>query len=194
MRIACLAWGSLIWKSDPLEPVSPWHDDGPRLPIEFAREADGGELATALCPDDGVADTATYWALLDETDLATAREQLRRREQIPAERTDGIGSVPSAAPGPFAARIAGWLVDRPLDAVIWTALPPRSRGIEGRMPSVDEACAYLAALPPSRQPHAEQYVRRVPTRIATRHRAAIEARLGWTPIDTDASLPDDVVV
>jgi hypothetical protein len=191
MRIACLAWGSLIWKTGPIVLASQWHDDGPRLPVEFARESDGGELATALCPD-GVADNATFWALLTTTDLATAREQLRRREQIPIERVDGVGSVPSPAAGPFAARIAAWMSKRPLDAVIWTALPPRSRGVEGRMPSVDEACNYLATLPPSLQPHAEQYVRRVPTILTTRYRAAFEARLGWTPLDTDAALASDV--
>ncbi len=183
MRIACLAWGSLIWKPEPLRTASPWFDDGPRLPVEFARESDGGELATALCPQ-GVADSATFWALLAETDLVAARDQLRRREQIPVERVDGVGSLPSADPGPFAARIASWLAGKPVDAVIWTALPPRSRGIEGALPTADEACAYLAALPPTQQPHAEDYVRRVPTAIATRYRAAIEARLGWTPLAT----------
>lgn len=191
MRIACLAWGSLLWKPGPLALASPWHDDGPRLPIEFARESDGGELATAICPD-GVEDAPTFWALLAATDVAVACEQLRRREQIPPERVDGVGCEPGSSPSPVRATIAAWMARRPLDAVIWTALPPRSRGIEGRRPSVDEACAYLAGLPPSRKPHAEQYVRRVPPVLTTRYRVAFETRLGWTPIETDAALASDV--
>lgn len=181
MRIACLAWGSLVWKWAPLRLASPWHEDGPSLPIEFAREGDGGELATALCP--GVADTTCLWALLAETDLRAACEQLRVREQIPVGRRDGIGCTPTLeVAGPFDTRIAAWAAQHDLDAVVWTALPPRSNGVESRMPTVDEAVAYLQGLQGEVLAHAEDYIRRVPRQITTGYRSTIERRLGWTSV------------
>jgi hypothetical protein len=66
---------------------------------------------------------------------------------------------------------------------VWTALPPRSNGVEGRMPTADEAVAYLQALEGDVLDHARDYVRRVHRSIATGHRTMIERRLGWTPID-----------
>ena len=183
MRIACLAWGSLIWKWAPLKLATPWQDDGPELPIEFARESDGGELATALSP--GARDVPTHWALLADDDVAVACAQLKAREKIPAERHDGIGHVPGAAAGTFDARIAAWAQRRAIDAVVWTALPPRSHGVEGRMPSQQEAVAYLSGLRGDVRSHAEQYVRQVPPGIATAYRSAIETALGWTPRPAD---------
>ena len=182
MRIACLAWGSLVWKWEPLELASSWNEGGPALPIEFARESDGGELSTALCA--GVSDVACLWALLATGNLRTACEQLRIREQIPASRHDGIGCTPTlGVAGPYDARIAGWAKAHGVDAVVWTALPPRSNGVEGRMPTANEAVAYLQALDGDVLTHARDYIRRVPRSIATGHRATIERRLGWTAID-----------
>lgn len=178
MRIACLAWGSLVWKWEPLQLASSWSEDGPALPIEFAREGDGGELATALCT--GVSDVQCLWALLAEPDLRTACEQLRVREQIPAKRRDGIGCIPTLdASSVYDARIARWAEARDIDGVVWTALPPRSKGVEGRMPTVDEAVTYLQGLQGEVLAHAEDYVRRVPRSIATGYRTVIERRLGW---------------
>ncbi|MDB5820091.1 MAG: hypothetical protein JWQ11_3731 [Rhizobacter sp.] len=180
MRIACLAWGSLVWKWAPLRLATPWQEGGPSLPIEFAREGDGGELATALCP--GVSDVASLWALLDGADLRTACEQLRVREEIPAERRDGIGCVPTLdISGPYDARIAAWAKPHGVDAVVWTALPARSMGVEGRMPTAEEAIAYLQSLQGDVLAHARDYVRRVPRSITTSYRTTIERRLGWTP-------------
>ena len=184
MHIACLAWGSLIWKPEPLTLASAWRPDGPPLPLEFARVGDLGELATVLCADTPV--QPTWWALLDVADLATARERLREREQIDPRRPEWVGSlVAAAAPsephGPHAAPIAQWLRQHALDAVVWTALPPRSAGLEGRKPSADEAVAYLGGLRGHTRAHAEDYVRRVPTDIRTPYRRAIEQRLGWLP-------------
>jgi hypothetical protein len=37
MNIACIDWGSLLWKPQPLKLASGWHRDGPLLPLEFVR-------------------------------------------------------------------------------------------------------------------------------------------------------------
>lgn len=181
MPIACLAWGSLLWKPGPLPLASPWRADGPPLPLEFARVGDHGELAVALC--DGAADMPTFHARLDVPDLATARARLREREEIDPKRPQWVGSIRAgeAPHGAWSGRIAAWAAAQGLDAVVWTALPPRYDGEDGRAPNADEAVAYLDGLRGEVRAHAEDYVRRVPDAIRTPHRQAIERRLGWTP-------------
>jgi hypothetical protein len=44
MRIACVGWGSLVWDPRDLPVKGAWRPDGPRLPIEFARQSDNGRL------------------------------------------------------------------------------------------------------------------------------------------------------
>ena len=164
--------------------ASEWHDDGPRLAIEFAREGDHGELATALCA--GADHQTVWWAMLSATDLAQARELLRQREEIDPEHPEWVGDTETDPRGPVCETISAWARAKGLDAVVWTALPPRCDGIDGRMPSEDDAVRYLDALEGEERAHAEQYVRRVPAVIATRNRAAIERALGWTPAPFDS--------
>ncbi len=179
MNIVCLAWGSLVWRPGILPLDGPWRPDGPKLPIEFARVGDKGELATVLCP--GAPPSAVRWAKLSTPDLAAARQLLRRREEIPAERVDGVGSVVVGQPPGVllgSAEILVWATKKVgIDAVIWTSLPPRLSGVEGRAPSPDEAVAYLKRLSGEERRHAEDYVRRVPAEIETPNRAALEAAI-----------------
>lgn len=63
MVVACLGWGSLIWKPGSLSLASDWFTDGPELPIEFSWVSDGGELATAICLN--APPCQVLWALLD---------------------------------------------------------------------------------------------------------------------------------
>ncbi|WPB58357.1 hypothetical protein [Xylophilus sp. GOD-11R] len=180
MKIACLAWGSLLWKTAPLALATPWHDDGPPLPLDFCRVGDGGELATAL--HEGSPLQICWWALLQTGLLDEAREQLRQREQIDADRADGIGHLPADRAFPFDERIRAWMAGKPIDAVVWTALSPRFDGVEGRAPDAAGAARYLDSLANGKRDHAEQYIRRMPARFRTPTRSEIERRLGWTPL------------
>ena len=179
MRIACLAWGSLLWKTGPLRLASGWKDDGPSLPIEFAREGDKGELSTVIL--EGAAPQRTWWALLQDEDLGVAREALRLREAIDPGHPEWVGSLPSVDACPFARQIGEWLRLQQLDAVVWTALPPRHADVEGRAPTLDEAVHYLDHLEGEEREHAEDYIRQVPPSLDTAYRRGIEARLGWMP-------------
>ncbi|TWI55729.1 hypothetical protein IQ22_01662 [Pseudomonas duriflava] len=185
MRIGCLAWGSLLWKPGPLPLASSWMNDGPLLPVELCRECDGGELAVALC--DSAPESPTYWALLAVDDLDTARELLRQREGISPQRPEFVGSIPAREnAGPYDEKIRAWADEKQLDAVVWTALPPKSRSTEGRLPTPDEAVAYLAALHGDTQAHARDYVRQLPLELRTPYRSVIEQRLGWLPTEEAA--------
>jgi hypothetical protein len=174
MRIACLGWGSLIWNPGLLPLASEWHVDGPMLPIEFARVADGGELATAICLN--APPCQVLWALLNVETLAAAVNALRKREQIPEDREDGIGvfTINSLTVGV----LGKWAADRRLDAVIWTALPPRFEEIEGLIPSLDDVLSYLIALDGETLEHAKFYMENVPEQIDTPYRSEIR-KLGW---------------
>ncbi|WP_439213775.1 hypothetical protein [Duffyella gerundensis] len=175
MNIACLGWGSLIWKTEALPVEGSWLTDGPQVPIEFSRVSDGGELSTAICLNG--ATVPVLWARLATDSLPAACEALRQREQIPAERTDGVGRlvVGESATGP----LSQWARQNQLDAVIWTALPPRFALLEGRIPSVVEAIAWLAGLRGEQQQHARDYIEQVPAQIDTPYRRAIKQQLGW---------------
>lgn len=183
MQIAVIAWGSLLWKPGPLKLASGWHPGGPLLPLEFVRNSeDTPELAIALC--EGARPCPTYWAYLDAPDLSAARAMLREREKIDPARPDWIGTVPApdGAQTAVAERIEAWRRARRIDAVVWTALPARSRGCEGRVPGAQEVLHWLAGLAGDERAAAEHYIRRTPAHIDTRYRRLVEAALGWRPL------------
>jgi hypothetical protein len=179
VTIACLGWGSLIW--DPRELAlrnnSPdaWLKDGPRLPVEFARESSGGRITLVIVPDGKP--VRVLWNEMVGHDLDTARRSLLQREG-----TGPIGVWPSGSNGyfPYAYRIGRWAKSKGIDAVIWAALHPKFDENCGKVPTVDEVLAYLGALTGGRRDSAERYVRRTPVQIRTLYRTKIERSLGWT--------------
>ncbi|ARJ43428.1 hypothetical protein B1H58_16220 [Pantoea alhagi] len=175
MKIACLAWGSLIWKPENLPLAFDWNPDGPVMPIEFSRVGDQGELATAICMN--APPVQVYWALLDTNTLQHAISSLREREKIPDSREDSVGkfllkSMPTGV-------LANWAVAQKLDAVIWTALPPRFSGLEGRIPCAEDILEYLGLLEGEKLQHAQNYLKKVPANINTPYRKLVREQLGW---------------
>ncbi|RRV10813.1 hypothetical protein EGJ27_01465 [Pseudomonas sp. v388] len=168
-----------MWKPDTLPLAGEWYADGPQVPIEFSRVGDGGELATAICLN--APSVPVYWALMAVESLEQASAALHAREQIPLERHDGVGTL-LVSRGPHAGDgvITRWARERQIDAVLWTALPPRYMNIEGRVPSDQDAVAYLAGLSGETLEHARRYIEQVPAQISTPYRRAIERQLGWT--------------
>jgi len=175
MNIVCLGWGSLIWKPEPLPVSGEWHADGPLLPIEFSRVGDKGELATAICLN--APPVQVFWARLAVDTLEQACEALRQREQIPPERTDGVGVL--VTQGSTTGPLTEWAQQRQIDAVIWTALPPRIANSEGLIPGIDDALVYLRELEGEKREHARYYLRQTPEQLDTPYRRAIKQQLGW---------------
>jgi hypothetical protein len=181
MNIACIAWGSLLWKPHPLKLASGWHPDGPRLPIEFVRQADDdAELALTLC--ESAKPMPTYWTWLATRDLDTARAMLGEREKIRAAYPECVGSIPPVDGAQADPRIAEWMQGKGIDAVVWTALPAKFDGASGRAPTPEEAIAWLDSLQGQERDKAEHYIRRTPAHIDTRYRRLIAERLGWRPL------------
>lgn len=175
MKIACLGWGSLIWKPDVLPLAGNWQADGPLMQIEFCRIGDGGELATAICPN--AAPIPVFWAWMSTSSLALACQSLRKREGIPDERVDGLGMmlIGDKAEG----GIERWAHSKGIEALIWTGLPARVDFTEGRIPSVEEVLNYLQQLSGDKRAHARSYIEQVPAQIDTPYRRAIAETLGW---------------
>lgn len=179
MNIGCLGWGSLVWNPDGL-PIDGWKRDGPSLPLEFARQSRNGRLTLVLL-DEGERVPVLH-GILRVPDPDVAILALSIREDC-AKRRIGYWSA-SGAPGLFhhAETIASWAQNNKLDAVIWTALPPKFAGVDGRIPIAEEAISYLTALEGDGRLVAEEYIRKAPAQVRTPHRQLFEQRLGWHPI------------
>jgi hypothetical protein len=80
--IACLGWGSLVWDPRELPVQGKWFEDGPLLPIEFARQSEDGRLTLVLVPE-YESRVRSLWALFSVGTVAEEQEALRQRESIP---------------------------------------------------------------------------------------------------------------
>ena len=182
--VACLGWGSLTWNPRELPIRRYWFEDGPLIPLEFTRQSQDGRITLVIL--DGAPLVRSLWAIMDAQTENDAREHLREREGIYKKNaTKHIGSWPSGT----TARIDGlvdWARARQLDAVVWTALPPKLATAKGHLPTEIEVIDYLRGLTGSTRTVAEQYVRRTPRQIDTAFRRRMEAEFNWTPIQGDA--------
>lgn len=185
MKIACLGWGSLVWNPRELPILRGWFEDGPLLPVEFARESSRQRITLVLVP--GVRPVRSLWALMSVDDVTDAREALRSRERIPRKNLEkDIGFwTPTEDSGVGAPEVGTWAVRLGLDAVVWTDLPPRFRNDRGDVPTSAEVVEYLRDLGNEGQCEAEEYVRRAPLQVDTEVRQRLESEFGWTPLAMD---------
>lgn len=85
MRIAALAWGSLVWDRRNLAIAEDFRPNGPRISVEFCRVSGDGRLSLVI--DEAVGTFCqTYSALSTHDDLDAALENLWIREGSKDER------------------------------------------------------------------------------------------------------------
>jgi hypothetical protein len=178
-RIACLAWGSLVWDTRQLPIRREWFKDGPFVPVEFGRQSDDGRITLVIDPN--AEPVRVLWARMLPSSFNDAQIALRDREGILAR--DWLSRIGSWKSGDLPPRhipeLQQWAEARGVDAVVWTALTAKF-GDENRMPSADEVIAYLRGLSGPVRDHAKQYVEQSPRQIDTAYRRQIEAALGWS--------------
>lgn len=182
MRIACLGWGSLVWKPSRLPIEGPWQTDGPMLPVEFTRHSSGDRITLVLV--EGFDPVQTLWNMMRVSDLQSAKRELAARENILTHHIDrrtGFWTATGHSGGLGSSQIAAWSMEKGFEGVVWTALPPRFHDADGRIPSAEEVVSFLKSLEQEQQERAEEYVRKAPRQIDTKYRCIIEKELGWLP-------------
>ncbi len=122
MKIALLGWGSLVWGSRKLNlPETSWHNDGPMLPIEFARKSRNGRLTLVIYPKAKL--VPVLWAEMHQKELSEAIEALQRRE---CTNTDKVGYIHCGTCHTQFPMILDtlrkWLTRHPHNVLLWTDL------------------------------------------------------------------------
>jgi hypothetical protein len=183
MRIAVLAWGSLLWDRGALAIDGNFQPTGPKLPIEFSRISGDGRLTLVIDESCGATCT-TYVTRSAHEDLNDAIENLRVREKMQTSR--GVGFVVPASGSQSAtakdrhplalSTIAAWVLSSGHDAVIWTALASNFQQKISDAFSVKGAIRYLEQLDGSARAVALNYIRRAPREVQTPLRSAVNLR------------------
>ena len=187
MKIAVLAWGSLVWDPRELKTATAFTPNGPLLPVEFCRIAKDGRLTLAIDETFGAVCT-TYSAESAHDDLDQAIDNLRLREETRAsnvgfaEPVFGRESQIAVERHPQAvASIAAWAASKAYDAVIWTALKSNfdEWGKAGEAFSVTAAIRYLETLKgkdTAAFDRALEYIRKAPPEVQTPVRDEVAKR------------------
>jgi len=170
-----------VWDPRELPVQGRWFDDGPFLPIEFARQSSDGRLTLVLLPA-YESRVRSLWTLFSLGTIERAREGLRQREGIlEKNKAEHVHAWSTGGPShPSFPEIGAWVTRMALDAAVWTALPPKF-GDQEVCPSIDQALAHLRGLPHEQRRKAERYVRMTPRQVDTPYRRRFEAELRWTP-------------
>jgi hypothetical protein len=172
-RIACLGWGSLIWDtSRPFPVIGEWREDGPGLPLEFARQSGGNRMTLVIV--DIAHSVSALWAQLDAASLDQAICALSEREGVPNKNVIGRWPNNTGTLYPHQSDIAAWAISKDLTGVVWTALPPGMKKARGVMPTLAEVKAHLRGLGSIESVSAIEYIHRAPIQIATPYRSILE--------------------
>jgi hypothetical protein len=192
MKIAILGWGSLIWNPrdleiDKTEGKNGWYDDGPMLPIEFARISQDDRLTLVIVPGEKKVQTLYAISKFEEIDHAILDLAVREgcgRKSIGFYNKTMDNFEPASFE--FKKQIKCWInnkkLDEGIDAVIWTNLTEKLKDKNGKEWNKKNIIEYLNSLPSNKFALAEQYVRRTPAAIDTKIRKELEAKLDWHKI------------
>lgn len=188
MKIAVLAWGSLVWDPRELHAAAPFAPNGPLLPIEFCRVSGDGRLTLVIDEAFGIV-CKTYSAPSAIQSLDEAVENLRGRERMSSAEEVGFVESSSGKQSDVAMRrhpeaiatIAAWSTANGFDAAIWTALESNfgEHGKGGEPFSVTAAIRYLAKLEErdaAQFARALDYIRKAPPEIETPVRDEVAKR------------------
>ncbi|MBM3622141.1 MAG: hypothetical protein FJX20_15775 [Alphaproteobacteria bacterium] len=185
MKVAILAWGSLVWDRRDLMLAGSFVPTGPSLPLEFSRVSRDRRLTLVIDEARGTLCT-TYVAPSAYTDLDQAIDNLRGREGMPGPASVGFVDIQAGTRSDTAwqrhpsavAAIERWAARIGYRAVIWTALASNFQESDraGVPFSVDAALAYLAALDGPRFENALRYIRNAPQEIRSPLREAVDRR------------------
>jgi hypothetical protein len=188
MKIAILAWDSLVGDRRQLQAAGDFAPNGPLLPIEFCRVSRDGRLTLVVDETFGAVCTS-HSVASGITDLDEAIDNLRLAEGAPNARQIGFVEPASGRRSDIAAErhpqvieaISAWAAANGYDAAIWGALASNfdEPGRGGEPFSVTAALRYLEALE-SRDAAgfaaALAYMRKAPIEVETPVREEVDKR------------------
>lgn len=185
MRIAVIAWGSLIWDPGTLEIEGRWRRDGPLLPLEFCRFSGGRRLTLALL--EGAASVRAYWAVSARGDLVAAAKNLREREKTFPEHVhywSRDGEAHNNNWPQVQAEVERWLAEKPdLDAAVWTGLGSNWEARRGQPFDPQDAVEHLRGLERSGMgANAREYLEKAPLQSRTAAWRALMQELDWKAV------------
>lgn len=174
MRIAILAWGSLVPEIGVLRIVNnEWHRGGPELPIELSRMSQRRRYLTYVIDETNGRGVPTRYAISTLNRLDSAIENLAQREGCPEDRIGYVlsGNETHRSRTPLWREIREWTRETGVDATIWTDLAP-----DTPWPfSLDRAVQFFKyELKPELVADATKYVTTAPDEVATNLRQRLE--------------------
>ena len=188
MKVAVIAWGSLIREPEALQIAADFAAVGPQLPIEFCRISTTGArkdcLTLVIDQDDGTL-CRSYAAPSGFDTLEAAIENLVARERT-ATRHIGFVDLASGKRSEAAMErhpatvetIAAWAEAGGYDAAIWTALASNFAEVVEPF-STTAALAYLERLEAREAAKFEaalEYIRKAPPEVDTPVREEVAKR------------------
>lgn len=122
MRIAYLAWGSLLWDYNTLPISFFWKKTNFKLPLEYSRRSKDGRL-TLVIDKKGTYNTIWY-STVDLENLNLSIKILKKREKTSIQNIHYINLRDNKHRGFKWPQIIKWAEKHKYDAVIWTGLSP----------------------------------------------------------------------
>lgn len=179
VRIAIIGWGYLIWERGSLDVGTRWYNDGPRLPVEFARFASGPRLLPVLV--EGAPPQPTFWTLSRKATALAAAGDLAVRESVWSHDVGHWSrSENMRASSGIEAIVGEWVEARGVDGAVWRAAEPNLPDFSPGFPSEQVRLEWLRRLVETgRAAAARDYFERMPAQIRTPFQALVERELGW---------------
>jgi len=179
MKIAILAWGSLIWAPKDLKINNEWASDGPTLPIEFSRVSRDGRLTLVIDEVYGTPVT-TYWALSKFNEMSEAIKNLKKRE---GTNSKGIGFIDlingpteTRIPPRLKSEIIDWAKSKQIQGVVWTDLKSNFLDKKKTNFSFDAAMEHLNSLNETGRKQADEYIAKAPAQTRTSFREHLQSQ------------------
>lgn len=183
MKIAVIAWGSLIWDPRTLNIKGRFNPSGPKLPLEFSRISKDGRLTLAITKKYGTP-CQSYVATSAYDNMQDAVLNLWERESGPRsvsgkwfnpnKRLETVSWLMKGKPFPNEEQyriMNKWLKGTDYDAVIWTSLKLKFYEVTHNQFTPKNAIKYLRSLPDDARERAVEYINKSPPEIRTHVRA-----------------------
>ena len=169
MKIAVLAFGSLIKNPSGISLKENFKANGVALPLEFSRISSTGntkDCLTLVIDEKNGTLIPSFYATSSHTDLKTAIDEFKTREHSKSDLAVGFIDLINHVVNSRAlelypktvADIEKWAIDNKFDAVIWSNLRPNFKKMTGFSFSAKRATDYIRYMMPDIRNKAREHI------------------------------------